>query len=115
MNENNELVKLVVAVLRGMNANAETMQHIINEIGIEDEMRHQLNGGESVLTRLDNLAADDLIGEITDEITDQGEDLIEDYDIAIYDRTLEITDIKIDDSEIRRCVKRIVEKHFEIV
>lgn len=115
MNENSELVKLVVAVLRGMNANAETMEYIINEVGIEDEIRHRLNGGESVLTRLGNLAADDLVGEITDEIVSEGEDLIEDWEIEVYNKAIDLTDVSIDDSVIRGAVRRVVNRHFEIV
>jgi predicted RNA-binding protein len=115
MNENNELVKLVVAVLRGMNANAETMHHIINEVGIEDETRHRLNGGESVLTQLGDLAADDLINDLTDEIVSEGQDLIEDWEIEVYNKAIDLTDVSIDESTVRGAVKRIVDKHFEIV
>ena len=115
MNENNELVKLVVAVLRGTNANAETMHYIINELNIEDEVRHQLNGGESVLTRLGDLAADDLINDLTDEISSIGDDLISDFDVSVYNKAIDISDFIVDDSEVRSAVKRIVNKHFEIV
>lgn len=115
MNENNELVKLVVAVLRGMNANAETMHHIINEVGIEDETRHRLNGGESVLTQLGDLAADDLVSELVDEVASIGDDLISDFDVSVYNRSIDVNDFIIDDSEVRSAIKRVINKHFEIV
>lgn len=115
MNENNELVKLVVAVLRGINANAETMEYIINELSIEDETRHRLNGGESVLTQLGNLAADDLVEQITDEIVSEGQDLIEDWEIEVYNKAIDLTDVSIDESTVRGAVRRIVNQHFEIV
>lgn len=115
MNDNNELVKLVVAVLRGTNANAETMQHIINELNIEDEVRHQLNGGESVLTRLGDLAADDLINELVDEVSSIGDDIISDFDVSVYNRTIEVDGFRVDESEVRRAIKDVIEKHFEIV
>jgi len=115
MNDNSELVKLVVAILRGINANAETMEHIINELNIEDEVRHQLNGGESMLTRLGNLAADELVDDIVDEISGCGDDLISDFDVSVYDRTIEVDGFRIDDSEVRRAVRNMIEKHFEIV
>jgi hypothetical protein len=115
MNENNELVKLVIAVLRGTNANAETMQYIINELNIEDETRHQLNGGEAMLTRIGDLAADDLVNDIVDEISSIGDDLISDFDVSVYNKAIDISEFIVDDSEVRSAVKRIIDKHFEIV
>ena len=115
MNENSELVKLVIAVLRGTNANAETMQYIINELNIEDETRHQLNGGEAMLTRIGDLAADDLVSELVDEVASIGDDLISDFDVSVYNRSIEVNDFIIDDSEIRRAIRNVIEKHFEIV
>jgi hypothetical protein len=115
MNENSELVKLVVAVLRGTNANAETMHYIINELNIEDEVRHQLNGGESVLTRIGDLAADDLVSELVDEVASIGDDIISDFDVSVYNRSIEVNDFILDDSEIRSAIRRVVNKHFEIV
>jgi len=115
MNESNELVKLVIAVLRGTNANAETMQYIINELNIEDEVRHQLNGGESMLTRLGDLAADDLVNELVDEVASIGDDLISDFDVSTYNKSIEVNDFILDDSEIRSAIRRVIDKHFEIV
>lgn len=115
MFENNELVKLVVAVLRGMNANAETMEYIIRNVGIEDETRHQLNGGESVLTRLGNLAADDLVDQIASEIAEGGTDIVDRYELSMYNNEVSLEDIEFDESTIRHSVRRIVEKHFEII
>jgi hypothetical protein len=98
-----------------MNANAETMHHIINEVGIEDETRHRLNGGESVLTQLGDLAADDLVSELVDEVASIGDDLISDFDVSVYNRSIDVNDFIIDDSEVRSAIKRVINKHFEIV
>jgi hypothetical protein len=91
------------------------MHHIINEVGIEDETRHRLNGGESVVTQLGDLAADDLVSELVDEVASIGDDLISDFDVSVYNRSIDVNDFIIDDSEVRSAIKRVINKHFEIV
>jgi hypothetical protein len=115
MNSNSELLKLVIAILRGINANAEIMKHIISELSIQDEVRHQLNGGESVLMRIENLAADELVDNLVDEISEIGDDLISDFSVSVYNKAIDVSDFEIDDSEVRSAVKKAINKHFEII
>jgi hypothetical protein len=68
-----------------------------------------------VLTRIGDLAADDLVSELVDEVASIGDDIISDFDVSTYNKSIEVNDFILDDSELRRAIRRVIDKHFEIV
>ena len=111
MTLNNPNIELVIAVLKGLEIDGETMQHIINEVGMTDQMKKQLGGPATI----SQAAIDDLAADITKLITREGTDAISSYDLSIdYSNRVELDNVDFDEDLIQRVVTDALAEHFQI-
>ncbi len=106
----NPNIELVVAVLKGLDIDGETMQYIIEQVGMQDQMKKQL-GGPAVMpqTVIEQIAED-----ISDAITSEGTDAISDYDLSIHRNEVSIDDVTFDEYVIKRAVTDALAEHFQL-
>lgn len=130
--------EIVVALLRECEVDGETMQDIIQKVGMEGQMLTQLvmnaevedikNAIENrekdcpiyqqvfnaVFERTPKIDADALAEKIVDDIIDNlGTDEVEDYDLSMTGREVELTSITFDNSLIGRKIKEAIEEYIE--
>ncbi len=86
------------------------MQYIIEQVGMQDQMKKQL-GGPTVMPQsvIDQLAED-----ISDAITSEGTDAISDYDLSIHRNEVSIEDVTFDEYVIQRAVRDALSSHFTV-
>ncbi len=106
----NPNIELVVAVLKGLDVDGETMQYIIEQVGMQDQMKKQLGGPAAMpQTVIDQLAED-----ISNGITAEGTDAISDYDLSIHRNEVSIEDVTFDEYVIQRAVRDALSSHFTV-
>jgi len=62
---------------------------------------------------LDKDIFDEIADQISSEFNDQGNGLIEDYELEIYSREIEMTNVTFNFREIESVVKEVLERYFE--
>ena len=62
---------------------------------------------------LDKDIFDEIVDQISSEFNDQGNGLIEDYELEIYSREIEMTNVTFNFREIESVVKEVLERYFE--
>ncbi len=106
----NPNIELVIAVLKGLDIDGETMQHIIDQVGMTDQMKKQLGGpGTMPQAVIEQLASD-----ISDSITGEGTDAISDYELSMHRNEVSIEDVTFDEYVIQRAVESALSSHFAV-
>lgn len=106
----NPNIELVIAVLKGLNVDGESMQHIIEQVGMTDQMKKQLGGTSSISQSV----IDRITNDIVDSITGEGTDAISDYDLSICRNEVSIDDVTFDEYVIKRAVESALSDHIDV-
>lgn len=108
--ENKAVIAAVVALLKGIEVDGETMEYIIKEVHMEEQMKKQLSAVQVPDHVLNELAAD-----IAIDIDNEGIDIIDDYDLDMNYREVSINNIDYNRRRIEDIVLNILKDHFETV
>jgi len=102
------VVEAVIALLNGIDVDGESMQYIIEKVGMTDQMKSQLSiesrMPESVMTQI----ADDIVTDLDNE----GVDLIEDQEYGIVHNEISLNDVTYDTWRIKAIVRDVLRSHF---
>ena len=108
--KNEAVIAAVVALLKGIEVDGETMEYIIKEVYMEEQMKKQLSAVQVPDHVLIQLAAD-----IANDIDCEGTDIIDDYDLDMNYREVSINSIDYNRRRIEDIVLNILKDHFETV
>jgi hypothetical protein len=105
--ENQAVIATVIALLNGIDVDGETMQHIIEQVGMQDQMKSQLE------TKLVSpMVIDQIAEDIVADLDNEGTDLIEDQEYGIVHNEISLTDITYDKYRMNKIITHVLESHF---
>ena len=110
MNHLNQVIAInsVITLLNGIDVDGETMEYIINKVGMRDQMKSQL-GIESIMPEaVINQIAED----ITADLDNEGLDLIEDQEYGINCNEIFLESVTYDRYRMEQVIKQVLESHF---
>ena len=110
MNHLNQVIAInsVITLLNGIDVDGETMEYIINHVGMRDQMRSQL-GIESIMPEaVINQIAED----ITADLDNEGLELIEDQEYGINANEIFLESVTYDRYRMEQVIKQVLESHF---
>ena len=102
------VVSSVIALLNSIDVDGETMEHIINEVGMRDQMKSQLG----VESRMPEAVIEQIAYDIFTDLDNEGVELIEDQTYGINANEIYIEDVTYDKYRINSIVKSVLESHF---
>ena len=102
------VVSSVIALLNSIDVDGETMEHIINEVGMRDQMKLQLG----VESRMPEAVIEQIAYDIFTDLDNEGVELIEDQTYGINANEIYIEDVTYDKYRINSIVKSVLESHF---
>jgi len=108
MTINNPNIELVIAVLNGIDVDGESMQYIIDKVGMTDQMQHQL--GTKLL--LSPMAIDQIAEDIVSDLDNEGVELLEDQEYGINANEIYLEDVTYDKYRMEKIIKHVLESHF---
>lgn len=103
--QRNTTINIIIALLQEIEIDGETMEHIINEVGMRNQMISQL----AVESKID---VEELTSAVTDAILDNSINLINDYILDLRNREIELVDVTLDERWVEQIVKEAIEKHI---
>lgn len=110
MNHLNQVIAInsVITLLNGIDVDGETMEYIINKVGMRDQMKSQL-GVESIMPEaVVNQIADD----IATDLGNEGVDLLEDQTYGINANEIYLRDVTYDAYRIKAVVRDVLRSYF---
>jgi hypothetical protein len=112
--ENQAVIAAVIALLNGINVDGETMEHILDKVGMTDQMKSQLGVATDQLgTRiLSPMVIDQIAEDIVADLDNEGTDLIEDQEYGIVHNEISLTDITYDKYRMNKIITHVLESHF---
>ena len=105
--KNEAVIAAVIALLKGIEVDGQTMEHIINEVHMTDQMRSQLSPNILPAMVIDQIASD-----IADRLDSEGTDIIGNYELEMSNNYCEIDSIDLDTHCVKRIVEDILAEHF---
>ena len=102
------VVSSVIALLNSIDVDGETMEYIINEVGMRDQMKSQLG----VESRMPEAVINQIAEDIATDLDNEGVDLIEDQEYCIVHNEVGIEDVTYDKYRIGKIVKDVLRSHF---
>jgi polygalacturonase len=109
MTINNPNIELVIAVLNGINVDGESMQYIIEKVGMTDQMKSQLG----VATEMPEDVINQIAEDISIDLDNEGLDLIEDQEYGINANEIYLEDVTYDRYRMEKVIKDVLESHFK--
>jgi hypothetical protein len=103
----NPNIELVIAVLNGINVDGESMQYIIDQVGMTDQMKSQL--GTKLLSPM---VIDQIAEDIVSDLDNEGLELIEDQTYGINANEIYLEDVTFDKYRMEKIIKHVLESHF---
>jgi hypothetical protein len=107
MTINNPNIELVIAVLNGIDVDGESMQYIIEKVGMTDQMKSQL--GTKLLSPM---VIDQIAEDIVSDLDNEGVDLLEDQTYGINANEIYLEDVTFDKYRMEKVIKHVLESHF---
>ena len=107
MTINNPNIELVIAVLNGIDVDGESMQYIIEKVGMTDQMKSQL--GTKLLSPM---VIDQIAEDIVSDLDNEGVDLLEDQTYGINANEIYLEDVTYDKYRMEKVIKHVLESHF---
>jgi hypothetical protein len=105
--ENQAVIATVIALLNGIDVDGETMQHIIEQVGMQDQMKSQLE------TKLVSpMVIDQIAEDIVADLDNEGIELIEDQEYGIVHNEISLTDVIYDKYRMEKIIKHVLKSHF---
>jgi hypothetical protein len=117
MTNQNANIELVIAVLNGINIDGESMQYIIEKVGMEDQMRSQLGAkveDDSVSLRLSVMQYQSLVEEIVSEIEDNIDDVISDTEFSLSGNCIEVDSYEVSRSSLSRIIEQAIDVYVTV-
>lgn len=119
------VVVTVVALLKGINIDGETMQHILEEVKMTDQIHSQLVPDEDQSQLVPDedqlwqkLHSPRVIHEISDSIFNdlyhEGVEIVKDYDLAIDGKKLYLDDIRLNEDRVKKIITDVLQSHFTL-
>ena len=116
MNHLNQVIAInsVITLLNGIDVDGETMEYIIDHVGMRDQMKSQLGVATDMLgTRiLSPIVIDQIAEDIAADLDNEGTELIEDQEYGIIHNEISLTDVTYDKYMIEKVVRHVLESHF---
>ena len=116
MNHLNQVIAInsVITLLNGIDVDGETMEYIIDHVGMRDQMKSQLGVATDMLgTRiLSPIVIDQIAEDIAADLDNEGTELIEDQEYGIVHNEISLTDVTYDKYMIEKVVRHVLESHF---
>ena len=116
MNHLNQVIAVnsVITLLNGIDVDGETMEYIIDHVGMRDQMKSQLGVATDMLgTRiLSPVVIDQIAEDIAADLDNEGTELIEDQEYGIVHNEINLTDVTYDKYMIEKVVRHVLESHF---
>ena len=69
---------------------------------------------ESNLILLDKNVFDEIVDQISSDITDQGTGIIDEYELSMYSREVELDSVDFNHREIEKTIKDVLLRYFEM-
>lgn len=113
----NANIELVIAVLNGIEVDGESMQYIIEKVGMEDQMRSQLGAkveDESVSLKLSAMQYQSLVEEIVSDIEDNIDDVISDTEFSLSGNYIEVESYDVSRSSLSRIIERALDVYVSL-
>lgn len=113
----NANIELVIAVLNGIEVDGESMQYIIEKVGMEDQMRSQLGAkveDESVSLKLSVMQYQSLVEEIVSDIEDNIDDVISDTEFSLSGNYIEVESYDVSRSSLTRIIERALDVYVSL-
>ena len=113
----NANIELVIAVLNGIEVDGESMQYIIEKVGMEDQMRSQLGAkveDESVSLKLSAIQYQSLVEEIVSDIEDNIDDVISDTEFSLSGNYIEVESYDVSRSSLTRIIERALDVYVSL-
>jgi len=113
MTNQNANIELVIAVLNGINIDGESMQYIIEKVGMEDQMRSQLGAkveDDSVSLRLSVMQYQSLVDEIEDNI----DDVISDTEFSLNGNCIEVDSFDVSRSSLTNIIEGALDVYVTV-
>ena len=117
MTNQNANIELVIAVLNGIEVDGESMQYIIEKVGMEDQMRSQLGAkveDESVSLKLSAMQYQSLVEEIVSDIEDNIDDVISDTEFSLSGNYIEVESYDVSRSSLTRIIERALDVYVSL-
>ena len=108
MTINNPNIELVIAVLNGIDVDGESMQYIIEKVGMTDQMKSQLG----IESQMPEEVITQITYDIASDLDSEGLDLIEDQEYGINANEIYLENVTYDSYRIRQIIREVLESHF---
>jgi hypothetical protein len=110
MNHLNQVIAInsVITLLNGIDVDGETMEYIINKVGMRDQMKSQL----AVESIMPEAVITQIAEDITADLDNEGLDLIEDQEYGINANELFLQSVTYDRYRMEQVVKHVLRSHF---
>jgi len=103
------VAEAVITLLKGIDVDGETMEYIINNVGMRDQMKSQL----SVESQMPDAVIDQIANDIMEDLDNEGVDLIVDQEYGIVHNEISLNDVTYDTWRIKTIVKDVLNSHFK--
>jgi hypothetical protein len=101
--ENQAVIAAVIALLNGINVDGETMEYIIDHVGMRDQMKSQI---------LSPMVIDQIAEDIVSDLDNEGVELLEDQTYGINANEIYLEDVTYDKYRMEKVIKHVLESHF---
>jgi hypothetical protein len=117
MTNQNANIELVIAVLNGINIDGESMQYIIEKVGMEDQMRSQLgakSNEEEIFFKLTPMQYESLVEEVVSHIEDSIDDIISDTEFSLSGNCIEVDSYEVSRSSLSRIIEQAIDVYVTV-
>ena len=105
--ENQAVIAAVIALLNGIDVDGETMEYIVEKVGMADQMKSQL--GTKLLSPM---AIDQIADDIVADLDNEGVELLEDQTYGINANEIYLEDVTYDKYRMNKIITHVLESHF---
>jgi hypothetical protein len=109
MTINNPNIELVIAVLNGIDVDGESMQYIIEKVGMTDQMKSQLG----IETEMPDAVIDQIASDIYIDLDNEGVDILNDQEYGINANEVYLESIDLDMYRVQTIIKDVLRSHFK--
>jgi hypothetical protein len=109
MTINNPNIELVIAVLNGIDVDGESMQYIIEKVGMTDQMKSQLG----IETEMPDAVIDQIAKDIYIDLDNEGADIIQEQQYGIINNEVYLESIDLDLYRVQTIIKDVLRSHFK--
>jgi len=112
--ENQAVIAAVIALLNGIDVDGETMEYIVEKVGMTDQMKSQLGVATDMLgTRiLSPMVIDQIADDIVADLDNEGVELLEDQTYGINANEIYLEDVTYDKYRMNKIITHVLESHF---